>query len=74
MATTGVQEFKNYVGGYWVDAASGETFQSTSPADGEPIGVLVGEHGAPPGEQHRPAGDLEVEFRNREPAEVDRVA
>src|SRR5919204_6045948 len=32
--------FKNYVGGEWVDAASGETFESTSPATGETIGVF----------------------------------
>src|ERR671931_151180 len=35
MATTSVREFKNYVGGEWVGAASGETFETTSPADGE---------------------------------------
>src|SRR5438128_2531328 len=35
MATTSVREFKNYIGGEWVDAASGETFGTTSPADGE---------------------------------------
>ncbi|HEY4620928.1 MAG TPA: aldehyde dehydrogenase family protein [Gaiellaceae bacterium] len=40
MATTGVREFKNYVAGAWVDAASGETFESRSPADGEPIGIF----------------------------------
>src|ERR687891_25986 len=40
MATTGVREYQNYVGGEWVDAASGERFESTSPADGEPIGVF----------------------------------
>jgi alpha-ketoglutaric semialdehyde dehydrogenase len=40
MATTGVREFKNYIGGEWADAASGETFESTSPADGEVIGVF----------------------------------
>jgi acyl-CoA reductase-like NAD-dependent aldehyde dehydrogenase len=28
-----VREFKNYIGGEWVDAASGETFETTSPAD-----------------------------------------
>jgi acyl-CoA reductase-like NAD-dependent aldehyde dehydrogenase len=38
MATTSVREFKNYVGGEWVDAASGETFETTSPADGEVLG------------------------------------
>jgi len=40
MATTGVREFQNFIGGDWVDAASGETFESTSPADGETIGVF----------------------------------
>jgi aldehyde dehydrogenase (NAD+) len=39
MATT-TREFQNYVGGEWVGAASGETFESTSPADGELIGVF----------------------------------
>src|SRR5918994_1862070 len=40
MATTGVREFQNFIGGEWVDAASGETFESTSPADGETIGIF----------------------------------
>jgi alpha-ketoglutaric semialdehyde dehydrogenase len=40
MATTGVREFRNFIGGDWVDAVSGETFESTSPADGETIGVF----------------------------------
>jgi aldehyde dehydrogenase (NAD+) len=40
MATTHTREFKNYIGGEWVDAASGETFESTSPADGEVLGVF----------------------------------
>src|SRR5207245_5315255 len=35
MATTSVRGFKNYIGGEWVDAASGETFETRSPADGE---------------------------------------
>jgi aldehyde dehydrogenase (NAD+) len=39
MATT-LQQFQNFVGGEWVDAASGETFDSTSPADGETIGTF----------------------------------
>src|SRR5688500_17449818 len=39
MATT-TRTFQNYVDGEWVDAASGETFESTSPADGEPIGTF----------------------------------
>ena len=33
MATT-LRQFQNLVGGEWVDAASGDTFDSTSPADG----------------------------------------
>jgi acyl-CoA reductase-like NAD-dependent aldehyde dehydrogenase len=32
--------FQNYIAGDWVDAASGETFESTSPADGETLGVF----------------------------------
>src|SRR6476661_3939637 len=39
MATT-TQTFKNFIGGEWVDAVSGETFESTSPANGETIGVF----------------------------------
>jgi acyl-CoA reductase-like NAD-dependent aldehyde dehydrogenase len=34
------QTFKNFIGGEWVDAASGETFDSTSPATGELIGTF----------------------------------
>ncbi len=37
---TATQSFKNFIGGEWVDAASGETFESVSPADGETIGVF----------------------------------
>lgn len=40
MATTDTTSFKNLIGGEWVDAASGETFESTSPATGETIGVF----------------------------------
>src|SRR5215211_6262019 len=40
MATTGAKTFQNYIGGEWVDAASGETFESTSPANGEAIGTF----------------------------------
>ncbi len=40
MATTETRSFQNYIGGEWVDAASGETFESRSPADGELIGVF----------------------------------
>ncbi len=39
MATTSVRN-QNFIGGEWVDAASGETFESTSPADGEQIGTF----------------------------------
>ena len=39
MATT-TRNYQNYIGGEWVDAASGETFDSTSPADGELIGTF----------------------------------
>ena len=35
-----VQRLDNFIGGEWVDAASGETFESKSPADGEPIGIF----------------------------------
>src|ERR671925_2228777 len=40
MATTGTKTFQNFIGGEWVDAASGETFESVSPATGETIGVF----------------------------------
>ena len=39
MATT-VRQSQNFIGGEWVDAASGEMFESTSPADGELIGIF----------------------------------
>ena len=39
MATT-LRQFQNLVGGESVDAVSGETFDSTSPADGEHIGTF----------------------------------
>jgi aldehyde dehydrogenase (NAD+) len=32
--------FKNFIGGEWVDAASGETFESTVPATGETLGTF----------------------------------
>ena len=38
MATT--TQSQNLIGGEWADAASGETFESTSPADGEQIGTF----------------------------------
>jgi alpha-ketoglutaric semialdehyde dehydrogenase len=40
MAILGAKSFQNYIDGEWVDAVSGETFESTSPADGETIGVF----------------------------------
>src|SRR5437763_16522158 len=40
MTITDTKTFRNYVGGEWVDAASGETFESTSPATGETIGAF----------------------------------
>jgi acyl-CoA reductase-like NAD-dependent aldehyde dehydrogenase len=36
----GTKAFQNYVDGEWVDAESGETFESTSPATGETIGIV----------------------------------
>jgi len=39
MATT-LRQFRNLVGGEWVDAASGGTFDSTSPANGDHIGTF----------------------------------
>jgi alpha-ketoglutaric semialdehyde dehydrogenase len=33
-------KYRNYIGGEWVDAAGGETFESVSPADGEKIGTF----------------------------------
>jgi acyl-CoA reductase-like NAD-dependent aldehyde dehydrogenase len=40
VALLGAKTFRNYIGGEWVDAASGETFESVSPANGETIGVF----------------------------------
>src|SRR5919204_2056718 len=40
VATAATKTFQNYVGGEWVDAASGETFESVNPANGETIGVF----------------------------------
>ena len=34
------KSFKNYIGGDWVDSASGETFESLNPTTGETIGVF----------------------------------
>jgi alpha-ketoglutaric semialdehyde dehydrogenase len=40
MAIVGTSKFKNYIGGEWVDAAAGETFESLSPANGDSIGTF----------------------------------
>jgi aldehyde dehydrogenase (NAD+) len=32
--------YRNYIGGEWVDAARGETFESVNPATGETVGVF----------------------------------
>jgi acyl-CoA reductase-like NAD-dependent aldehyde dehydrogenase len=40
MATTETKTFKNFIGGEWVEAASGVTFESVSPATGETLGVF----------------------------------
>jgi acyl-CoA reductase-like NAD-dependent aldehyde dehydrogenase len=37
---TGTKTFRNFIDGEWVDAVSGDTFESTSPATGELIGVF----------------------------------
>src|ERR687891_2241735 len=39
MAVT-TKQFQNYIGGEWVDAASGETFETLSPATGEVLGTF----------------------------------
>ena len=40
MATTETRSHRNYIGGEWVDAVLGDTFDSRSPADGELIGTF----------------------------------
>ena len=40
MALVGAKTFKNFIGGEWVDAGSGETFESLSPATGEVLGTF----------------------------------
>ena len=40
MAVTGAREFKNLIGGEWVGAVSGETFESLVPATGEALGTF----------------------------------
>jgi acyl-CoA reductase-like NAD-dependent aldehyde dehydrogenase len=40
VATAATKTFKNLIGGEWVDAVSGETFETSVPATGEVIGVF----------------------------------
>jgi aldehyde dehydrogenase (NAD+) len=40
MAVTGTKEYRNYIGGEWVEAAGGETFESKNPATGETLGIF----------------------------------
>ena len=40
MALTGTKTFLNYIGGEWVDSASGDTFESFNPASGDTIGTF----------------------------------
>jgi acyl-CoA reductase-like NAD-dependent aldehyde dehydrogenase len=40
MALAGTKTYGNYIGGEWVDAASGDTFESLNPATGETLGVF----------------------------------
>jgi alpha-ketoglutaric semialdehyde dehydrogenase len=37
---TATRSFKNFIAGEWVDAVSGQTFETTSPANGETLGVF----------------------------------
>jgi acyl-CoA reductase-like NAD-dependent aldehyde dehydrogenase len=40
VAATDQRTFRNFIGGEWVDAAGGETFESVVPATGETIGAF----------------------------------
>ncbi len=40
MALLGAKTYQNFIAGEWIDAASGETFESTSPANGDAIGTF----------------------------------
>jgi acyl-CoA reductase-like NAD-dependent aldehyde dehydrogenase len=40
VALTGAKTFQNFIGGEWVDAAAGETFETISPATGDILGVF----------------------------------
>jgi alpha-ketoglutaric semialdehyde dehydrogenase len=39
-SAVGARSFGNFVGGEWVDAANGETFESVNPATGETLGTF----------------------------------
>jgi aldehyde dehydrogenase (NAD+) len=40
MPVTAARAFKNFIGGEWVDAVGGESFESANPATGETVGVF----------------------------------
>ena len=40
MALLGTKTYRNYIGGEWVEAADGETFETKNPATGEALGVF----------------------------------
>ncbi len=40
MSAVETRAFQNYIAGEWVDASTGETFESTSPANGDLIGTF----------------------------------
>jgi acyl-CoA reductase-like NAD-dependent aldehyde dehydrogenase len=40
VAILGAKKFQNYIAGEWVDAESGDTFESTSPANGDTLAVF----------------------------------
>jgi aldehyde dehydrogenase (NAD+) len=40
MAIAGTKTYRNYIGGEWAEAASGETFESVNPATGDVIGAF----------------------------------
>jgi acyl-CoA reductase-like NAD-dependent aldehyde dehydrogenase len=40
MATTEAKTFMNYIGGEWVEASGGETFETRNPATGEVLGIF----------------------------------
>jgi acyl-CoA reductase-like NAD-dependent aldehyde dehydrogenase len=40
MALVGAKTYRNLIGGEWVDAAGGETFETKNPATGEVVGVF----------------------------------